>query len=276
MNMNKKWITTLVGILSSGFLCAENSFKLPALSLDTSCRFDTEHVYRGSKLNQQTFIPKIEISASLFGSGDIYFGTKAFLSTKNSRFDKYDLYIGLSYDIADTFALDAGFTHHVYRNRFSWIPSIKPYWKFVKRHSEEIYIGCIADVLLSPSLYYYYDITLKRHNLEGRMSYRYDLSSWGIGGFAMDLFAKVGYDRTQQPFGLKGSFKDGAAFAGSKKGYCYYGSGADLIYTVNEHAAVRAGVKYEGANGKKAWIAKISEKYRKNLLWFSSSIESSF
>jgi hypothetical protein len=276
MNTGKKWITALVGIFSSGFLCAEGNFKLPSLSLDTSCGFDTEYVYRGARLNQQVFTPKIEISTSFFGNGDIYFGTKAFLATKNSRFDKYDLYVGLSHEITDLIALDLGFTHHIYRNRFSWIPAVKPHWKETKRHSEEIYIGCSSDVLLSPSVYYAYDITQKRHNLEGKVNYLYDLSQWEANGFAIDLSAKIGYDRTQQPFGLKGVFKSDGAFAGSKKHYFYYGTGADLVYTINPNAIARAGAKFEGANGKKAWIAKISEKYRRNLFWFSTSIDCNF
>lgn len=277
MNTHKKWAATvLAGALSSGGLRAESGFSLPPLSLDMSCKFETERVERGARLNQQTFTPKVEVSTPLFGEGEAYFGSKSFLSIKNSRFNKYDLYLGASYSFPEYGTLDAGFIHHIYRNRFAWIPSIRPYWEKVKRHSEEFYIGCTGDFLLNPSLYYCFDLTQRRHNLEGEANYLYDLSPHGLEGFATNFSAKVGYDRIQRPFGLKDTFKAGGAFSGEKKGYLYYGAGADIVYTLNGNTTTRAGLRYEGANGKKAWISKISEKYRRNLLWFSTSIDCSF
>ncbi|MDR0445270.1 MAG: hypothetical protein LBG98_03240 [Puniceicoccales bacterium] len=275
MNTNKKLMATLAGILSVGFLHAECGFKLPELSLDTSCRFDTEYVYRGAKLNQQVFSPKIEISTSLFDEGDIYFGNKAFLGVKDSRFAKYDYYLGASYEFADIFAVDAGLIHHKYRNRFSWVKSLPR--RDVKRHGEEIYLGFIADVFLNPSVYYSYDITQKRHNLEGKANYLYDLSSVGANGFAVDLFTKIGYDKTKRPLGLKSALRSGSVFDGFKKGYFYYGAGADIIvYILRESVKIQTGARYEGANAKKIWTAKLSEKNHKNFIWFSTSVECNF
>jgi hypothetical protein len=275
MNMNKKWITALIGILSSGFLCAESNFQLPSLSLDTNCGFDTEYVYRGTRLNQQVFTPKVEISTSFFGNGDIYFGTKASLATKNSRFKEYDFYIGFSCDATDIFALDARFIHHIRRNRYRWLQEV-PKEPIAKRRSEEISVGILTDLLLKPSLYYFCDFTWKRHNFEGRVNHSHDLSQWGVNDFAVDFSAKMGYDHTKRPFSLKEAFGNGSRFNCLKKSYFYYGAGADLVYTINPNAIARAGARYEGANGKKAWIAKISEKYRRNLFWFSTSIDCNF
>jgi hypothetical protein len=273
--MNRKLIATTASIFSIGFLHAESGFHFPELSLDTSCRFDTEYVYRGTKLNQQVFSPKVEVSTSLFGDGDIYFGGKAFLGVKDSRFAKYDCYLGTSYGFADIFAVDAGFIHHKYRNRFSWVKSLP--WEKVKRHGEEIYLGLIADVFLNPSVYYFYDITQKRHNFEGKVNYLYDLSSIGINGFAVDLFTKIGYDRTKQPLGLKNAFSSRSTFDGFKKGYFYYGAGANVIvYVLKESVKFQTGAHYEGANEKKIWTTKLSEKNHRNFIWFSTSVECNF
>jgi hypothetical protein len=276
MNMNKRLITVAAGILSVGFLHAEISSKFSELSLDTSCRFDTEYVYRGVKLNQQVFTPKVEISTSLFEDGDIYFGGKAFLGVKNSRFAKYNCYLGTSYGFADIFTVDTGFIHHMYRNRFVWVGRSFP-WKDIKRHSEEIYLGLMADVILNPSVYYFYDITQKRHNFEGKVNYLYDLSSLGVNGFAIDLFTKIGYDRTKKPFGLKNAFQSSGVFDGFRKGYFYYGAGANIItYVFGESVKIQTGAQYERTNTKNIWTTKLSEKNHKNLLWFSTSVECNF
>jgi len=262
----------MAGVLSAGLLGADPA---EPLSVDTGCRFDTEYVQRGARLNQQVFIPRVEVSASLFGQGDVYFGGRFFLSTRNQRFEDHTFYVGVSGELCDPLTLDARFIHHIRRNRYRWLSEV-PQEPVAKRRSEEIGVGLLADVFLNPSLYYFYDFTWRRHNLEGKVNYLYDLSPHGIDHLALDFSARVGCDRTGRPFSFRGAFGTGSRFQGLKKNYFYYGAGADLIYTLNEHALARAGVEYEGANGKKAWIAKISEKYRRNLLWFSTSLECSF
>jgi hypothetical protein len=291
MNMNKKLISIAAGVLSAGLLSADGGSGLPKLSLDTSIGFDSEYVDRGFKLGQQVFTPSIGVSASLLDQGELYFSNKNFLSVKSSDHNRHDISIGFSYNATEILVTDIGFNCHLRRNirqaidkntaanslLSSHFRTLAAQGKFakengVKRYSAEIYMGFIADVLLTPSFYYTYDISWRRHNLEGKVDYLHELSSIGINGFTVDLFAKFGFDHTQKPLGIKKTvakivFWDN----GYKKSYWYYGLGAGLSYFFNENAKVCTSVKFEGMNKKKAWV------YRdhKNFFWCSLSFDCS-
>jgi hypothetical protein len=269
MNMNKKLLSITAGVLSAGLLSAGRCPDLSTLSLTTDIGFDSEYVYRGAKLDQQVFAPAVKVGVSLFDQGKLYFGNKNFLSVKSSDFNKHDFSIGFSYDLTEILAVDLGFTYHLWKN-IRQVEAIKKHGVSAKKYGNEIYIGFVADTLLSPSLYYNYDSTWKRHNLESGVDYLYDLSLFGINGFAVDLFAKLGFDRTKKPFGVK---KDVATtiLGNFKESYWYYGTGADLVYAFSENAKIRAGVKFEGLNKKEAW----TYGKHKNLSWFSVSFDCS-
>jgi hypothetical protein len=301
-HMNKKFVSIAAGLLSAVFLSADGGFTVPPLSLRTHLAFDSEYVDRGSRLGQQAFTPNIEIGASILDKGELYFGNQNFLATKNSDLNKHDFYVGFSYDITDLFTADLGFVAHIQRNLKDVFNKkalelaretrgnpnltlealttdaggVPATLAGVKKRSYEIYLGLAANVLLNPSFYYNYDFTWRRHNIEGKVNYLYDLSSVGVNGFAVDLFAKAGYDRTERPLGIKKDVAQKEFWSKDiKKGYFYYGTGADLVYSFNENVQARAGVKYEGQNKKEAWAYKAYAS-RKNLLWFSTSLDCGF
>lgn len=159
----------------------------------------------------------------------------------------------------------------------------------VKRNGHEIYAGVMADVLLSPAVYFAYDCTQKKANIEGTINYTFDLGSVGANGFAIDLGSKIGYSRANKPYGVNRSTQ--VAFsrideeenitgieAGSlfeKKGWGYIGANADLVYSLNEHTKARAGVGLSFNSAKKnSWINDFNSK--KHNVWFSSAVEFSF
>ncbi|MDR2419965.1 MAG: hypothetical protein LBD40_01410 [Puniceicoccales bacterium] len=276
--MNKKLINIAVGTLciGSSLMAKEprDSFALPPLSLKTDIRFDSEYVYRGAKLGQQVFIPKVELGASLFEKGRFYFGNENFLLVKNSLSNRNDLCVGFSYDLTDLFTVDGALTFHLRKSE-----NITLNQQGGKKDTKEIYVGLLSNVCWNPSLYYSYDITWKRHNLEGRLEYPYDLTPLGVEGFAVALRAKAGFDRTNKPLGIKNSFEPGGRHHGKKKSYAYYGAGIDLVRSFNENCEGRIGVNYEGTSTKSAWIHGPSAwlfTVRKNLAWFSTSLKWDF
>lgn len=160
-----------------------------------------------------------------------------------------------------------------------------------KRQSHEISFGIMADVLLDPALYFSYDFTQKKANVEGTISHTFDLGSVGANGFAIDLGAKLGYTRVKKPFGLDSKTKvlhvweDKSANPAvlkhelgelfNKKSWFYMGANADLVYAFNEHAKARAGVAFSYNNaGKNTWVNDLNKK--KHNIWFSSALEFSF
>jgi hypothetical protein len=159
-----------------------------------------------------------------------------------------------------------------------------------KRHFHEIYVGVMADVLLDPALYFSYDCTQKKANIEGTIGHTFDLGSFGANGFAVDLGAKLGYSRAKKPLGIDPKTRIMRAWIGGepvaiqhdvvdvlfdKKNWFYTGVNADLVYSLNEHTKARAGVAFSYNNaGKNTWINDFNKK--KHNVWFSSALEFSF
>ncbi|MDR2812769.1 MAG: hypothetical protein LBB05_03230 [Puniceicoccales bacterium] len=162
-----------------------------------------------------------------------------------------------------------------------------PYTLEGKKRSHEIYTGIMADVLLSPSLYFTYDFTQKKADINGAARYTFDLSSVGATGFAIDLGGEVGYTRVKKPYGInrntqvaflilnnnKAGLDIGNVF--EKTSWFYTGANADLVYSLNENAKARAGVAFSYNNASKnSWIN--DKNHKKHNVWFSSAIEFSF
>ncbi|MDR2371661.1 MAG: hypothetical protein LBD60_00765 [Puniceicoccales bacterium] len=167
-----------------------------------------------------------------------------------------------------------------------------------KKRFHEIYAGIMADVLLNPALYFAYDFTQRKANIDGTVHYTFDLSSCGVTGFAIDLGGRVGYTRVKKPYGIshdiKVSFFDfaGSNWAGIAEGepgaishkegnlfektcWFYTGVNADLVYSLNENAKARAGVAFSYNNAKKdSWINE--KNHKKHNVWFSSAVEFTF
>ncbi|MDR1366425.1 MAG: hypothetical protein LBJ13_00755 [Puniceicoccales bacterium] len=158
-----------------------------------------------------------------------------------------------------------------------------------KRRGHEIFVGGMIDVLLSPAVYFAYDFSQKKANIEGTLSYTLDLGSVGANGFAIDLGSKVGYSRVNKPYGISRTtqvafarYDNDGNIAGvqsgglfDKKGWGYIGANADLVYALNEHTKARAGVGLSLNNaGKNSWINDFN--FKKHNVWFSSAVEFSF
>jgi hypothetical protein len=292
----KKIAVVAAGVLSLGYLGA---FDLPALDVNTSVKFSSEHAVRGRKQGAKVFAPKAEVGYQAFEKGRVYVGTWAAVGLDGRRFSEFDgsdksvtlslpvtcnevdPYFGMSYDVTDMFTVDVGYIHHIYANlpkmTRSYVAGASVLGEFkapsgLKRDRKEIYLGVLADVLLSPSAYFFYDFDSREAVIEGRIAYTYDLSQFGVNGVAIDLGAKLGFDKTSKPFGLPLLKGDG------KKSSVYYGVNADLIYSFNENAKVRAGVEFAGNGAKKtAWQNNFPFAGKhKSLVWFNASVDCSF
>lgn len=277
----KKLAVIATGLLSLGCLGA---FEVPALGLDTSIKFATRHIHRGRQQGEVIFAPKAEFGVSAFEGGKVYFGidTVLGLGKKNdtsvpSTRNEANPYIGISYEVTDLLTLDAGYVHHFYTNTPDsyWIDA-RQISTNAKRHSNEIFLSTVVDVILSPTLHLLYDFEGKEVNIEGRVTYAYDLSQFGASGAALELGGKVGYDRTGKPWLQKGIDPNDQG----SKGYFYGGLNADAIYNFNEHSKARAGVEFCGNSSKANWLKGLLTAYnpkgRKTFVWFNASVDCSF
>lgn len=283
----KKLALVSAGILSVGCLGA---FQLPKFGLDAEAKYASEYVTRGRKEGKSAFMPKAEVGMPIFGKGKVYVGTLAVLGTdgnwKQTR-NQVAPYIGASYDVTDMFTVDLGYVHHLYTNtpKTVNVTALLPIGNRdipsgFERNTNEVYVGVMADVLLSPSVYAYYDFDCREVALEGKVAYSFDFSRFGVNGLALDLGAKLGYDRAKKPFANK--YLEEYAKVFGHKGYMYYGLNADLVYSFNEHAKARVGMSLEGNSGKKDWKRWqnapefAGNGHHRSFLFFTASVDCLF
>jgi hypothetical protein len=288
----KKIAVIAAGVLSLGCLGA---FEMPVLSVDTSVKFSTEHAFRGYRKARRSFLPKVEVGLPIFEKGKAYVGVDSALAlgvadapVNQINMNEVAPYVGLSYDVTDMFALDCGYIQRFWTN----VPISSAGFTIlekcnVKTCSSEVYVGVTADVLLSPSVYLAYNFQWKEIAVEGRVAYTYDLAQFGVSGVAVELGAKVGYDKANEPYGVTSEKADeiaqqapgwsDAVGIGIGKAHWFYGANADLVYSFNEHAKARAGVEVVGnsAKGKMAWQNGFGA-HPKAMLWFNASVDCSF
>ncbi|UPA28251.1 MAG: hypothetical protein LW808_003020 [Verrucomicrobiota bacterium] len=306
----KKLLAIAGGLLIGSGAYAE--FEMPALSINSSIKFETADVSEGTRSMDQNFKPSVEVGLPLFGKSDLYVGVDSTLATnrKKGQSNEVSPYIGFSYDITDMFTLDLGY-------QFSRKTSVKDDNRGEKEKFEadakkdgvvitdqmrkkldgelpkanfhKIYVGVMADVLMRPSVYFEYDTTQKKANIEGAVGYTLDLVNFGAGGLGIDLGAKVGFSHAKDVDGIKRGMWDSlikgqaiekekgkkVEWLDCKKNWFYAGANADLVYSLNENAKARAGVAFTFNNAKKDDY-KNSMNRSKHNVWFSSAMEFSF
>lgn len=264
-----------LAMIAAGALCfgCLEAFTMPTFGLDAQAKYSSEYVVRGSRRGKHVFLPKAEVNMPVFEKGKAYAGAWAALGVDGNIADtrnEVSPYIGMTYDITDMFTLDAGYIHHLYTNETKAAP-------FCKRNTSELYLGVKADVIASPSLYFYYDCDAREVAIEGKVEYSFNFAQFGVNGLTLDLGAKLGYDSASKPFACKDKIKKDAD---GHKDYAYYGVNADLVYSFNEHAKARVGVAYEGNSAKKKeWANRESfsgSENHKNFVLFNASVDCSF
>lgn len=270
----KKLALVATGVLSVAYLGA---FELPNFGLDAEAKYSSEYVTRGRREGKHVFVPKAEVGIPVLEKGKVYVGTWAALGVDGSLGkcrNQVAPYIGATYDVTDMFTVDLGYIHHLYTNmRKEPIPLTNGSSISFKRNTSEVYAGVMADVLLSPSVYGYFDFDAKEFDVEGKVSYSFDFARFGVDGLALDLGAKLGYDTASKPFARSKKVK-------TTKDYIYCGANADLVYSFNENARARAGIACEGnAGGKGAWQNQFNfagKSHHKTFVWFNASVDCSF
>ncbi|MDR2737470.1 MAG: hypothetical protein LBB18_00820 [Puniceicoccales bacterium] len=280
----KKILMMVTGLLVGVGLCAadkpqEGSESALGLSLETSVKFQTDYAYRGRRELRKAMLPNIRVGYPAFAGGTVYAGAEAAVGIDDAAWgNRIAPYIGITYDATDIFKLDAGYTHNFHTSlRTNNIVGADKFPTGYRRNTSEFYAGVVADVLMTPSLYIFYDVGRKEFALEGKVGYTFDLSQYAVQGLSVDLGAKLGYDTARRPYGAVYQ-----SVLHGKKSYFYYGVSADIVYGITSNAKAKIGVYYEGNSAKRppdvTWVYSSYEKtgYHKNIVWFNASIDCSF
>jgi uncharacterized protein (TIGR02001 family) len=197
-------LTALVAGVSAQ--AQEAAAEASALSVTVDVTYVSDYVFRGKQLDNASIQPSVEAAY-----GDFYAGawhTSAL--SGNSGLTETDLYAGYGYAINDTLALDAGVTRYTYNGGSNG-------------DTTEAYVGVSADVLLSPSAYYYYDFDLETSSYIGSVGYSLPVDAINT---SLDFSASVGY--IQIP----------------SEDYTYGSVGVSVPYALSETATLTVGVEY--------------------------------
>ncbi len=186
------------------------------VSFEAVAAWESEYIFRGVQLQQNSFQPSAQIDIDQF-----YFGAWAALPTNNGgAFDsEIDLFAGVGVPLGEKAALDLGFTYYTYPESTAFIGG--------DDNTFETFAGFSFDGVLSPSLYAFYDFDLNAFTLEASLSHSWPLAPQ----FSFDVASHLG-----------------GVYASSARGFSYYGLSADISHTLTDNASAALGVRWSGAS----------------------------
>jgi uncharacterized protein (TIGR02001 family) len=203
----KKTILALAALVAGVSASAADGQSTPlAVSIDAT--YVSTYVFRGLETAGASIQPSIEANYKNFYAGAWY--SREFDGDINAE---TDLYAGHNFALNDTFTADVGVTRYLYEGGSSDLDST------------EVYLGVTADVLLSPSLYSYYDFDNEQTTFIASIGHSVPVESLGL---QVDFSALTGY--VQRTNGLDD--------------YGYWGLGAAIPYQLSESARLTAAVNY--------------------------------
>lgn len=202
-----------IAALAAGISASAQEAAKNDLSVTLDVTYVSSYVFRGALLADDSIQPSVEASY-----GDFYAGVWHSDDVNNVAVSETDFYAGYNLAINETFSADLGVTRYTYDGSSG-------------ADSTEVYAGLKANVLLSPSVYYYYDFDREVSSYIASIGHSIPVEKLGV---SVDLSATYGY--IQLP--------------GTNQDYSYWGVGVAVPYKLNENATLTAGVNYTHADSK--------------------------
>lgn len=224
------------------------------LSIAGTFGYENAYVFRGALKDRNSFQSGVELGYAV-GGGEVYAGVWGSLPISNyNGVKEFDYYLGYNHAI-DIVTLDTGFTYYSYAGQ-------------AIQHTREIYVGASVDVLLSPSLYFYYDFDLNQTVFEGSISYSLDLSQYtNVEGLSLENKAYVGFLNARKVLAQPGT---------QKNGYTYFGFASDIAYAISENVSTSFGIRWamntDGHNSNASNNSVNGFGTKDNQFWFGASV----
>ncbi len=180
-----------------------------AVTLDTT--YVSDYIFRGVKLADASIQPSVEASYGDFYAG-LWHSNSISDGSNNFGGSETDVYAGYNLAINETFSVDLGATRYTYTGGS-------------QDDTTEAFAGVKADVLLSPSVYYYHDFDLEISSYIASVGHSLPIAQLGL---SVDLSATLGY----------------VQIAGENSDYTYWGVGGAVPYKLSETATLTGAVNY--------------------------------
>jgi len=207
----KKTILVLAALAASVSASAQEAAKKTPLAVTLDVTYVSNYVFRGVRLAEDSIQPSVEAAY-----GDFYAGAwhSNDVKTTVATVSETDFYAGYNLAINETFSADLGVTRYTYEGGSGL-------------DSTEVFAGVKASVLLSPSVYYYYDFDRDVSSYIASIGHSLPVAKLGL---SVDLSATFGY--------IQGAGDD----------YSYWGVGAAVPYKLSDTAKLTAAVNYTHAD----------------------------
>ena len=193
-------------------LCVGNLFA--QLSISSTFAFESEYVFRGVQFADESFQPSVELS-----HGGFYIGTwvnQPIVDPGAAFLNEVDFYGGYGFSLGEVISVDIGATYY-------WFPEEPT----SADETREPFIGLSADVLFTPTVYFYYDFDLDTFTAELSASHSIELSDT-LEGSTLDI-------------GIYGGFVVPDTGGGD---YNYFGGSIDWGYAFTEYASFSIGIRF--------------------------------
>lgn len=185
--MIKKTALVLASLVAGVSAQAEDAAKNSGLSVTLDTTYVTDYVFRGQKLAGASIQPSVEATYS-----NLYAGIWNSSSISDNSPSEIDFYAGYGFNLTEKLKLDAGATAYTYDGGSG-------------NDSIEAYVGASLDIILSPSLYYYYDFDRDVSTVEASVGYSLPIDAIKA---SLDLSAKLGWEAPdsgeQRVYGVAG------------------------------------------------------------------------
>lgn len=213
----KKTILALAALAVGASAYAQDTATAPAkeLAFTLDVTYVSDYIFRGLKTDEAAIQPSIEAAYGDFYAGIWHSNGISSPGMANGANSETDYYLGYGLAINDTFSADFGVTRYTYSGNGA-----------SNQATTEVYAGVKADVLLSPSVYYYHDFDLEVNTYIASIGHSLPIANTGL---SVDLSATYGW--VQVPEANGGD-------------YSYWGFGASVPYALSETATLTAGVNY--------------------------------
>ena len=205
----KKTILALAVLAAGVSASAAEAAKASELAVTLDVTYVSDYVFRGVKLADASIQPSVEAAYGDFYAG-LWHSDAISDGAANFSGSETDLYAGYNLAINETFSADLGVTRYTYSGGSN-------------DDTTEVFGGLKANVLLSPSVYYYYDFDLEVSSYIGSIGYSIPVEKVGV---SVDLSATYGY--IQIP----------------SDDYSYWGVGVAVPYKLSETAKLTGAVNY--------------------------------
>jgi len=209
----KKTILALAVLAAGVSASAQEAAKSSKVDLTLDVTYVSNYVFRGALLAEDSIQPSLEATY-----GDFYAGVWYSNEVNGTVASETDLYVGYNLAINETFSADFGATRYLYDGQSG-------------NDSTEVYAGVKANVLLSPSVYYYYDFDRDVSSYIGSVGYSVPVAKAGI---SVDLSATYGFIQS----------------GGDGQDYSYWGFGAAVPYKLSETAKLTGAVNYTHSDSR--------------------------